>query len=253
MADMRKRLGVIVGLCETFGRELSEDALDAYLTALDDLTDDELEHAAGWCLKNREFFPPPAALRAAAGKREPSLGDRAIRAWAEAWDAVTAHGSYASVVFADPATAKTIAVMGGWPAFCRPTQDAEWHRKEFLDTYAGLAGTCEPGPVKLLGIHEKGGRNVEPVAIGVSSGEARLLTAEDVDVPASPESARRFIEELRAAAEKAPTEGRPTDAGTKGPASTSRRSTPTGSTASNQPNTPASVTGRASATPGGGE
>ncbi len=164
MSDMRERCAIILGLSEMFRTPMSEAAVEMYVSALDDISLDGLRRAAGVCVRTCEFFPPPAKMREAAGKGVQRAEDRALLAWAEAWEAVSDHGAYERVHFSDAATSRAVLAMGGWPAFCRPEQDVAWHRKEFLEAYRATAGDRGAGhPGVLPGIHALAGNNRRPV------------------------------------------------------------------------------------------
>lgn len=183
MADERTRkLAALTAMCEMFGREMSDAGLAGYMKALDDVDADTFERAAWWCMRNRSRFPMPAEMREAVGAGTPSRDDRAIIAWGIAWQAVRDVGSYRSVEFADPVTGATIAEMGGWPAFCRPDQDEQWHRKTFIDTYKALAREGVE-PRRLIGLHERSGGSDETVAIGTRGEQKRLTTSEETETP----------------------------------------------------------------------
>lgn len=182
MGNVRSKAAVLVGLCEFFSKELGEAGFDLYLSAIDDLSDDEFARAATTAIREREFFPVPAAILKLAGKGAPSREDAAIRAWSEAWDAACEKSAYISVQFANRTTMRVISTMGGWAAFCHPEQDIQWHRKTFVDTYGALAGDPGPSPLRLLGVHERKGGKFETVTIGVIPQADRLLPTSDAAV-----------------------------------------------------------------------
>lgn len=195
MASEREKLPVLLGLCEMFSRELTEAATGLYLDGIDDLSVDDFRRAATWAIRNCKFFPTVAEIREAAGKGEASREDRAIRAWVEAWAAASDVGAWRSVEFTDPVTARTIAAMGGWPAFCRSEQGEQWRRKEFLETYRGLAGDVEAdAPLRLPGLHERGGGVARVIVIGSVPDRPRLTTQEPGDFKLLGEVARRARE-----------------------------------------------------------
>ena len=194
MNDSRERYTIILGLAEMFRTPLSEAAVEMYDAALADLSLDELRRAASECIRTCEFFPPPAKMLATIGKGPQSVTDKAIIAWAEVWPAVSEEGSYVSVFIADPVAARVVQAMGGWPAFCRPTQDLEWHRKEFIENYRAMIHDIgDDSPRRLPGIHEKSGGRFETVIIGALTGEQRklLTTTERTDATMMREIANR--------------------------------------------------------------
>ena len=194
MNDSRERYTIVLGLAEMFRTPLSEAAVEMYVAALSDLSLEDLRRAASECIRSCDFFPPPAKMLAAVGRGTQSVADVAIRAWAVVWPAVSEEGSYVSVFIADPVAARVVQAMGGWPTFCQPTQDLEWHRKEFIETYrAMIHDVGDDSPRRLPGIHEKSGGRFETVIIGTLTGEQRklLTTTERTDAAVMGEITKR--------------------------------------------------------------
>jgi hypothetical protein len=194
MSTAEQHLAIITGLADYFGAELSQPTLRLYLDGLSAVPPGVLEAAARKCVATKTFMPKVAELLDAAGMGERALNDRAELAWGEAWRAVASEGSYASVIFIDPVSARVIDVMGGWPAFCRPTQPDEWHRRQFLDSYRAHAGAeIDPAPVRLAGVHElQSGRVPRHVAvIGKPRDTKALPSGERTDADIMAEIQRR--------------------------------------------------------------
>lgn len=141
---------IITALAETLDRQLSEAVIALYFEALRDLSIDDVERGAAQCIRTMKFMPKPVEIREAAGRGESSGQERAVLAWSEAWDAVSRFGSYRSVTFADVVTGEVIRRLGGWPRFCRPDQDEQWARKEFLELYGALAAQRPGLPIAEL-------------------------------------------------------------------------------------------------------
>lgn len=155
MTDAERRVAVVTGLCEVFARPaMSDAAIDLYLGALADVPVADLERAASRLVQQSRFFPKPAELREAAGHGVVAVADKALRAWADARNGIHEIGAYASVTFVDKTAARTIEAMGGWIAFCKPSQDEEWQRKEFLETYRAMDGAEGEAPARFMGLHE---------------------------------------------------------------------------------------------------
>ncbi|GIV50228.1 MAG: hypothetical protein KatS3mg038_0749 [Candidatus Kapaibacterium sp.] len=84
---MRARVAAsIAGLAVVFGRDPSETLISAYVWALDDLAEEEVEQAVKRALRECRTMPTPAELRELAGVRRPE--DQALVAWETAMRAV---------------------------------------------------------------------------------------------------------------------------------------------------------------------
>jgi hypothetical protein len=136
-----KEVGVVMaGLAEVYEKELTAGLIQVYTAALQDLTIEDLQRAAGRHLNDAtrgQFWPKPADLRFQA------QGDTqlvSIRAWNKAIEAAERHGSLETVVFDDPAIQVTIRQMGGWVHFCARTtdQDTHWIERDFREQYAAV-------------------------------------------------------------------------------------------------------------------
>ncbi|GIV51911.1 MAG: hypothetical protein KatS3mg038_2432 [Candidatus Kapaibacterium sp.] len=83
---MRARVAAsIAGLAVVFGRDPSETLISAYVWALDDLAEEEVEQAVKRALRECRTMPTPAELRELAGVRRPE--DQALVAWETAMNA----------------------------------------------------------------------------------------------------------------------------------------------------------------------
>jgi hypothetical protein len=139
MATSETIARVVSLLCEAYGRKPTEATFSVYKLALSDVTDAELNTAAGRASRECRFMPTPAELRQLAGCA--TNDDRAVLAWA-AVERSFALGPYRHVSFDDGCINATIRNLGGWPTFLARLTDAEaekWLRKEFLATYAALS------------------------------------------------------------------------------------------------------------------
>ena len=206
MDETKDRAAILLALMESFGREMGEAACEVYLAALADVPLADLKRAATQAMRGSKFFPPAAEIRSLAGIAAPPLDDLAIRAWAVAWRSVSEHGAYVSVAF-DQTTMRAIAAMGGWPAFCHPAQDLEWHRKEFLESFRGLTGQHDSEISHLPGINENGPTNRAlgraPAVIVVIGGEERKRIANEPARMLSTSEANQFLGEIKRRADDA--------------------------------------------------
>jgi len=151
--DFRRRL---VLLAELFDVKLSAARQALYFEALRDLPFEGVASALNQAAKGCTFFPKPAELRQlACGDAE----DQAELAWMAFRRAMTAAGSYASLVVADPALGEAIlAMFGSWPAACATELSPEmWasKRKEFGRVYRVLVQRPLVGARYLPGICEQ--------------------------------------------------------------------------------------------------
>ncbi|GIV52092.1 MAG: hypothetical protein KatS3mg038_2613 [Candidatus Kapaibacterium sp.] len=121
---MRARVAAsIAGLAVVFGRDPSETLISAYVWALDDLAEEEVEQAVKRALRECRTMPTPAELRELAGVRRPE--DQALVAWETAMRAVQRAGFYKSPDFADALINATIHNLGGWRIFVQRCDDPE--------------------------------------------------------------------------------------------------------------------------------
>ncbi len=132
-------------------RAITETLLAAYVAALDDLTDEELMHAAVAALKACKFFPTPAELIELA---KPSS---ALLAWESFQRRCSPHNGRKTVTVDDPVLAHTVKSLGGWSRACYLTADelGGYYRTEWLKTYKELERRHKRhplGPVRLLGV-----------------------------------------------------------------------------------------------------
>lgn len=137
--DKRTFAEGMTALCELYGQEMSEASISVYFRAVSGLEPAEFKERVNRWVQSSSRFPRPADLLGG-GERQARL--KALNAWSEAWEAAERVGAYRSVEFADPTSARVIRQMGGWPQFCRPTEDETWHRKRFLELY-GLIDQSE--------------------------------------------------------------------------------------------------------------
>lgn len=96
--------------------------------------------------------------------------DRSLMAWSLVYAAISQHGAYASVKFADPAIQLAIHDMGGWVKLCTgETSELEFAQKRFCDFYRSYTGRTDLREIPALtGIHDQDPRSIgrPPVVIG---------------------------------------------------------------------------------------
>jgi hypothetical protein len=178
MQDHKRFASNMNGLAEIFGTELSELKLSFYAKVLERFTDEQVEKAVMMATQTLEFFPKPVQLiELIEGKSQ----DRAVMAWDVLLNAIRRHGSYQSVLFADPKITKTVELMGGWLQACSMTEDeTKWRMADFLKIYQGIAG--DPEHKALMGRYEQDNRMrgfldriPEPDRIGFDKPELLLI------------------------------------------------------------------------------
>lgn len=141
-----------------FNREVSRELLQAWKTALGDLTVDEIASATATLLRTCKFMPAPSELRQAVFDGEfDSVESRAVKAFGEVSEAIASIGAYCSVDFEDPIINATIRNLGGWPRIGDMTCEEfeKWYRKDFISTYRALFKN-PPSPTsceRLAGLH----------------------------------------------------------------------------------------------------
>jgi hypothetical protein len=182
--EFRNRLVV---LAELFDLKLAPTRQALYFEALRDLPFPNVAIALNQAAKHCKFFPKPAELRAlAVGDAE----DAAEAAWMALRKAMSAVGSYSSLVTSNPVLGEAItAVFGSWPEACAMELTPEmWSskRKEFGRVYRVLAGRGLDGARYLVGICEAQNsgqaewKRFNPVAVLEADG-VRQLTAAEAD------------------------------------------------------------------------
>lgn len=130
----------IATLCETFQREASAATIEAYWLGLEDLTLEAVEHGARRALRECEFMPAPARLRALSGMT--TTADRAELAWERVLFAIRSAGGWESVDFEDPAINAAVRGIGGWVSLTvLPGNELHaFARQKFLESYKAWAG-----------------------------------------------------------------------------------------------------------------
>jgi hypothetical protein len=140
MASPQTLAVTLKALSVPFGREVSRELLEVYRVALDDLTDTELQTAAAKAIRHCRFFPPPAELRALAGRGgEKALKAEAAEAWGRVQEALDALQEDDGVDFGLIANA-VVRNMGGWARMWNePFRALPFVRKKFEELYEAFA------------------------------------------------------------------------------------------------------------------
>lgn len=140
---------------ETYGGSApSKEKMELYFRVLSDLTIEQLTDAITALLNTRTTtttFPVPGEIRNALSGGSTA----ALSALDKAETAAERFGAYRSVQFDDPIIHMVIESMGGWPKFCRPDddQDWHWHQKEFTKLYETFSRMNRPCDNVLHGVH----------------------------------------------------------------------------------------------------
>jgi len=175
--DLHRIASALLGLGEVFDKQLSETLVDLYVKALDGLTAEQIEQAAGKAITSCKWFPKPVELRELAGGTEQaSLEDLAEVQADIAVEAIDRVGPYRSITFEDPVTTAVIRQrFGGWENWCcQPPGEIKWSRKDFVKAYLAYSrsGIQEHG--SLVGIAE-----AKNVFHGIAHKEQPALIAKD--------------------------------------------------------------------------
>lgn len=201
MKNQRAFKALFSGLCETFGREVSDSLSRIYWAVLARYDDAEVDAAIMRGIAKWTFFPKPAEI-----VREIE-GDPEARAWA-AWEtfllAKQRVGPQRSVIFEDPAIPVVVERMGGWSesgVFSWLEKDYPFRRAEFQRAYSAAAGERHEQSRALIGWAdaENASRGYTqwvrpPTRIGMRAGVLMVNGAPEIR-PALPELPRLLIEE----------------------------------------------------------
>jgi hypothetical protein len=126
-----------------------------------------------------QFMPKPADV---VKMLQGSTLDSALVAWSKLERAISAVGSYQSVVFDDALIHRIVGEMGGWIGFGAKSMD-EWPfvKNEFVNRYRGykMRSQTPDYPPVLIGISEanngKRGYNIEAPTLVGDQAQARLV------------------------------------------------------------------------------
>ena len=201
MKNQKAFKALFSGLCETFGREVSDSLSRIYWAVLSRYDDADVDAAIMRGIAKWTFFPKPAEII-----REIE-GDPEARAWA-AWEtfllAKSRVGPQRSVVFEDPAIPVVVERLGGWSesgVFSWLEKDYPFRRAEFLRAYNAAAGERHEQSRALIGWAdaENAARGYTqwvrpPVCIGMRAGVLMIDGVPEIRNPL-PAPARLLIED----------------------------------------------------------
>lgn len=151
--DTERLLKLLRATSETLGsKALSPDAQTLWVAMMSRYEIEAVQRAFVAHLRDAErgrFFPTPADIVA---QIEGDASTRETIAWGRVFDAISAHGMYASVDFGDPAIHAALEAMGGWVAVCQSGEAETWLRKRFAEEYRAAVKGGRSGPRQLSGI-----------------------------------------------------------------------------------------------------
>lgn len=144
----KKRFAVVLGLLgATFKNEITPLVMQAYFSAMSDLTIEQVEHAGNRWLATGKFFPKPVELRELA---KPDTADyEAGQAWILAVQCVSDHPR--PLAFTDTLIHATIRRLGGRATFSQigAIELERFWRSRFIDEYKRLRA-METIPASML-------------------------------------------------------------------------------------------------------
>lgn len=200
---------VMLTLGEVFKEEITAARMNAYKSALSDLSIDQIEKAASRLIAEAVFFPKPVEIR---NLIKLSSDDRAEMAWRTFAKLVGNEGEYPSLYFDDLAISFAINHMGGWLAACDELRKCspEMYRAaeyKFKTSYRLALQAEQAGPRHFAGFYEATnrsqigsmdrakGRTVEiEVCLVRTSGYERLRVPFDLDQGMLTEKAHLALE-----------------------------------------------------------
>lgn len=154
--DKQRFAGLLTGLAEYYGKELSPAVIGVYWMGLQKYELQALEDAATRHMTDPDqgkWMPKIADLVKLV---EGGTQDQALVAWSKLDRAVRTLGPYASVAFDDPVIHRVIEDMGGWVGFASKDDD-DWPfvAREFQTRYRGAlaSGRIEHLPM-LTGLED---------------------------------------------------------------------------------------------------
>ena len=180
---------MLLAMAELFDKELSEPAIDLYLTALAPYPFDKIMSAAGHIIKTKTFnkFPLPAEFIEHIDPPEQSQ-IKSNEAWRTVIYAIEAHGYVATVQFTDAAITQTILAMAStWPEFCNRTRcddnEFKWLQKEFEQRYAAYAKMGALRNQALIGWIDAENGEKKPMPVLIGEPKRILIEQAKADIP----------------------------------------------------------------------
>ena len=134
---------LMLGLAENYGQSLSSQGIALRFRALADHNIGAVEQAALSLMLHRKYASMPTVAELLEHVQGGSVEDKAEVEVGKVLIAISAHGSYASVVFDDAVTqAVIVQAYGGWVKLCADcgTEEPEkWFRKDFARIWAAYS------------------------------------------------------------------------------------------------------------------
>ena len=155
-ADYGRFTEIMTGLCETFGRKVSEGLLGGYWMGLSDLPLPTVEAAITKAVVTAKYMPVPFEIRQQAG--DVSMDVRVAVAWKTLLRAIREVGVYGSWTTDDAALLAVVDHLGGWTYLTGLSKEEleKWVRKDFERLYRMC---CESPRMRAgnaaLGLHSK--------------------------------------------------------------------------------------------------
>lgn len=152
-------------------REMTAEIFKLWLAALNSYSFEEIKNAFNRYIQTERGMPEPVdILDILRGTAE----DLALAALIKVENAMSRHGSYATVVFDDPVIHAVIDELGGWIRCCHVTEsEFPWWKREFRERYKHHARYGLPPrlPATLTGIIDErnlplGKQPQKPAVIG---------------------------------------------------------------------------------------
>jgi len=160
---------VMVGICETYSKEVTKPLMRLYFTALSSYSIKEVNEGISKHLMDTNhgsFFPKPADIVRHLQLSQISTEDKSELAWSQVIREIRTTGSYGTLKLDDKQAMASVKALGSWQQLCGSTEtDMTWKKKEFMQIYQTYENTHEcmlpsslPGLVELK-THKKENNN----------------------------------------------------------------------------------------------
>lgn len=149
--------GMLLGLAEIFKEDLSNERVDLYYLALEDMDIEDIIQAGNILVRTTKFFPKPVEFRESMAV---NTDDMAAIAYAKFFKGC-AHTPDKTLVFDDPIIHAVIVNLGGWNDELYDNwasiEKEVWLRKDFERLYKTYAKMGVPAntPERLVGRTER--------------------------------------------------------------------------------------------------
>ena len=168
--DKKEFSKLMIGLGETFGKEVTPTLMRIYFNALAAYTIDQVTESINKHVVDPDsgkFFPRPAdlikQLTGDTKQQQREMEGQAEMAWACVEGEISRIGPYANLELEDQVAIACVKSMGGWAALCSCTYDQlTWKKKEFMSMYDTYSRTpLEHLPKRLPGLEELHNKGTE--------------------------------------------------------------------------------------------